>query len=303
MSSFKDFFWQQQFSTLISIANDDLFALENHKLIKRINSNINPFCIHPVVIVADPFLFVYKDELFLFYEEQVDLRGRGVVKMIKTKDLKLWTKPIVVLEEEYHLSYPYVFEINGQIYMMPESGKNGTVQLYTPNEDLTKWTINKTILKGGNYVDSSIIYHCDTCFLFTTDYTNETNILKLFWSDSIDSEWIEHKNSPIAVGGNIGRCGGSIFKYQDLIFRPSQLTQKRYGEGLDLYQILKLSKNEYKEEIYKTIIPNRNKKYFKGGHHINFCHFKNQHIIATDIVEMKLNFIEVANRIVTKFKS
>ena len=74
MSSLKDFIKQQQFSTLISIANGDLFLLENHKVIKIINSTKNPFCIHPVVIVADPFLFVNKDELFLFYEEQIEDR-------------------------------------------------------------------------------------------------------------------------------------------------------------------------------------------------------------------------------------
>ena len=144
----------------------------------------------------------------------LDLRGKGVIKMTKTKDLKFWTNPIVVLEEEFHLSYPNVFEINGQIYMIPETGKNGSVQLYVPNEDLTKWSLFRTLLTGRNYVDSSILFHCGLYFLFTTDFSDETNVLKLFWSDSLECDWIEHLKSPIANGKNTGRCGGSIFKYQ-----------------------------------------------------------------------------------------
>ena len=128
-------------------------------MIKRIKSSSNPFCIHPVVIVADPFLFVYKDELFLFYEEQIDLRGKGLIKMTKTKDLVRWSNPVIVLEESFHLSYPNVFEVNGDIYMMPETGHDLSIKLYKANNDLTKWTYHKTLLEGKNFVDSSIVYY------------------------------------------------------------------------------------------------------------------------------------------------
>lgn len=280
---------QHQFSTIISIAENNLFNIEEHNIIKRINSSLNPFAIHPIVIAADPFLYVHKQELYLFYEEQVELTGKGVIKMTKTRDVKNWTKPVLVLEEDFHLSYPNVFEINGQIYMMPETGDNKSIQLYTPSVDLTEWTFHKTLLRDRHYVDSDIVYQQDTYFLFTTDYSDKTNILRLYYSDKLVEDWTEHPQSPIAKGENVGRCGGSVFNYNGNLYRPSQLTKKRYGEGLDIYKITDLNRDTYKEERIKTIIPNGSDTYKYGGHHFNFCTFNNQVVVAADILEIKLN--------------
>ncbi|HRZ96418.1 MAG TPA: glycosyl transferase [Paludibacter sp.] len=302
MSTIKERIGQYQFNTIISIADDDLFSIEKHRIIKRIYSSRNPISIHPVVIVADPFLFVYKEELYLFYEEQVELTGKGIIKMTKTQDLKKWTKPILVLEENFHLSYPNVFIFEGQIYMMPETGDDNSIRLYTPNDDLTQWTFYKTLLTGRHFADSAVVYQNGTFFLFTTDYTDETNILRMYYTDKLDARWTEHPQSPIANGKDTGRCGGSIFNYNGMLYRPCQLTHKRYGDGLDLYQITALSKVEYKEERLKTIIPNANKIYIEGGHHFNFCNFKNQMVVATDIFEIKLNYWEIAKRLIIKMK-
>lgn len=303
MATLKERIGLYQFSTMISIADDDLFAVEKHKIIKQIYSSRNPFSLHPVVIVADPFLFVYKEELYLFYEEQVELTGKGIIKMTKTKNLKDWTYPVLVLEERFHLSYPNVFVVDGQIYMMPETGADNSIRLYTPNDDLTQWTFDKTLLDGRRFVDSDIVFFSGSYFLFTTDYTDETNILRMYYSDKLDTQWTEHPRSPIATGKNTGRCGGSIINYDGKLYRPCQLTQNRYGEGLDLYEISALSKENYKEERLKTVIPNMKNMYRQGGHHFNYCSYNNQTIIATDIFEIKLNYWEVAKRLVVKMKS
>ena len=43
--------------------------------------------------------------------------------MVSTDDLKHWTKPISILNDEgTHFSFPYVFEDNGSVYMIPETG-------------------------------------------------------------------------------------------------------------------------------------------------------------------------------------
>ncbi len=300
MSTLKERLGQHQFSTIISIAENDLFDIEKHNIIKRINSSRNPFSLRPVVIAADPFLYVHKKELYLFYEEQVDLTGKGVIKMTKTRDVKSWTKPVLVLEENFHLSYPNVFEINGQIYMMPETGENKSIRLYTPNDDLSQWAFYETLLSDRHFVDSDIVYNQGTYFLFTTDYSEKTNKLRLYYSDKLGKDWTEHPQSPITNGNNNGRCGGSLFNYKDTLYRPCQLTQKRYGEGLDMYRIKTLSKESYNEVLYRAITPNSNKFYRAGGHHFNFCVFNNQMVVATDVLEIKLNYWEIGKRIFNK---
>lgn len=289
-----------QFSTLISISKDDVFCIEKHIVVKQFHSTRNPFSIKPIVIVADPFLFVYKNELFLFYEEQIDVRGKGLIKMTKTADLKYWETPKIVLKENFHLSFPNVFELDGQIYMIPETGEEETIKLYKPNDELTHWVPFRTLLKGRHYVDSSIIFHNDCYFLFTTDYTDKSNILRLFYSNSLFENWTEHPNSPIAKGPDTGRNGGSVFKKDGFLFRPCQLSKSKYGEGLDMYKIETLSKNEYNEIYLNTVIPNNSKIYRYGGHHFDFCVFRNHIIVATDTLEIKLNYIEITKRVFNK---
>lgn len=292
---------QLQFSTLISIADDDVFDIEKHQIIKRFTSSRNPFSFHPIVIVADPFLFVLKNELYLFYEEQIDLTGKGVIKMTKTRDLKNWEKPIVVLEESFHLSFPNVFEMNGQIYMVPETGFDNSVSLYKPNEGLTRWTYHKSLLTGRHFVDTSIILYKESYYLFTTDYTNKTNVLRLYYADSLEGTWAEHPQSPIAEGTDTGRCAGSLFIVNGILYRPCQLTSRIYGEGVDIYEVVVLNKNEYKENRIKSIIPNKSINYKRGGHHFNVVYFYQQLIVATDILQMRLNLIDISKRISAKY--
>lgn len=40
----------------------------------------------------------------------------GVIAMISTTDLVLWTEPVVVLRKTCYLSYPWVFIENDEIY-------------------------------------------------------------------------------------------------------------------------------------------------------------------------------------------
>ena len=84
---------------------------------------------------ADPFLFVKDNELYLFYELQ-HWDDPGCIAMIKTKDLKVWSKPQMVLKEPFHLSFPFVFEDQGVIYMIPESQEDDSIRLYCANDDL-----------------------------------------------------------------------------------------------------------------------------------------------------------------------
>lgn len=292
----KEKFKQVQFSTLISISDENLFDLSKHIIIKRINSSRNPLDLKPVVIVADPFLFVHKDSLYVFYEEQKEISGKGIIKMIKTNDLHKWSEPIKVLEEGYHLSYPNVFEINGQIYMMPETGQNGTVQFYKPNNDLTEWKLSQVLLKGKNYVDSSIVYRDNHYFLFTTELNNGKYQLELYYSTEINGQWIKHPKSPLSDGSNTSRCGGSIFSYLDNLYRPVQYTKNKYGEGLALKRIRVLNTCEYDEEFIKQLIPNTIQIYKDGGHHFNYCVFNNKLVVATDILEYRINLAEIIKR-------
>lgn len=295
---FLDKIRQNQFNIRISTADKGLFSIINYKVIKEIQSTNFYFAKHPIVINADPFLFVHNKVLYLFYEEQRDLRGKGIIKMINTKDLKNWSKPKIVLKEKFHLSFPNVFQDDLSIYMMPESGNDNCINLYIPNSDLTQWTHYKTLLSGKNFVDSSIIVKDSIYYLFTSIFENDEYKFLIYTADSLNGEWKLH---PAPVKWNNNRCGGAVFKYENEYYRPTQLTENNYGEGLIINKILELTPENYSEENYLKLIPNSDNFYKLGGHHFNFCEFIGYKIVATDALSSHVNFWEVCRRIKDKF--
>ena len=108
-----------------------LFTVQNgeSKSILQIKNDRHTLFREPTIIVADPFLFVHNDTLFLFYEQK-KLRHNGTIMMMQTDDLEHWSEPVEVLREPFHLSYPWVFEKDGHVYMMPETCGDNSVGLY-----------------------------------------------------------------------------------------------------------------------------------------------------------------------------
>ena len=275
------------------------FDVSMYKLIKTIKSNASFLKYNPVKSVADPFLFVNNDSLFLFYEKQI-LMNNGTIEMTYTKDLINWSAPITVLKHSTHLSYPFVFEDYGNVFMIPETYQKNNIQLYKANYDLTKWAFEKEILHGENYVDTSIFIHDNVYYLFTTVENNNVYQLHLFFADKLLGEFKKHPQSPIAIGDFIGRCGGSVFKLEDKIYRPVQIRENHYGESLSIFQIKVLSPTDYQEEL--EIEKFLSKPSILNGHHFNFTKFNNKLIIATDAVNVKFNFFQFYYRIINKVK-
>lgn len=291
----------QTFSIYLFETDGHPFDISNWKLIKSIQSDSSNFKRNPVEIIADPFLFVHQGSLYLFYEEAISGK-HGTIKMIKTNDLINWNDPVEVLKHSTHLSFPFVFEEAGNIYMIPETNQENNIQLLgNANQDLSEWTIKKVILEGDKYVDSSILLHDSVYYLFTTvlrdNYEHE---LQLYYSEDLYGKFKEHPKSPIAKGRLMGRCGGSIFEIDHKIFRPAQIYEKYYGESLSIYEIKLLTTNDYQEEIEIDRLLSQRFKY--GGHHFNFVYFNDRIIIATDAVFFRYFLGEFYDRMIKKIK-
>lgn len=284
-----------------TVDNSNIFDLSVCSVKTRISSTKNPFSKHPVVIMADPFLFVLENKLFLFYEEQKDLNGKGVIKMRSTKDLINWSDPVLVLEEPFHLSYPNVFECNNEFYLLPETGHNGDIRLYKSNGDLSKWHFQKTLLSGENYVDSSIILRNGLYYLFTSIYKGNKNYeLKIFTSSEIDGDWMEHRQSPISYDSQLARCGGPIIEYNNELYRMAQECGCCYGGGLNAYKVNQLSPDSYQESFHQQIMPSLCKGLTKGGHHYSYTQFNGVNVFAVDYLSNSYNLYEIIRRVKLK---
>lgn len=265
---------------------------------------------NPITIVADPFLFVHDDYLYLFYEEK-RMWTHGVLKMIRTNDLIKWSEPVVVLQESFHLSYPFVFEDDGDIYMIPETCEANEVRLYkADNNELTHFYLDRTILKHNeintditiDYSDSSIIKYLDgNYYLTTTLCINGENQLCLYVADNLKGPYREHPQSPVCISQKYGRNAGSLFMRNGRIYRVAQDCVQRYGDNIHLFEVTCLSEDAYSEQLVKDYLLDTSIGFYsEGGHQLNVVEFKNRTIVAVDAKEYNTY---LSNRIVRKIKN
>jgi hypothetical protein len=274
--------------------SEDIFDIKGGHCIYQINC-LSPYCVpNPKLIEADPFMFVKDDVLYLFYEHKL-WKDPGVLNMVCTTDLRNWSRPITVLKEAYHLSFPWVFEEDGHIYMLPETGAGHEIRLYEATDSsLTKFKLVKVLMKESSdkkyvmhYADNCIYKKDGLYYLFTqVQYEDGINTLELYISNSLMGEYKPHPSSPIQRSQKLGRNAGSLLERDGKLFRFSQDCTVRYGDNVHVSEITAISPTTYTEQLIKeNIIPTNVKFYINGGHQFNAVQFKDCWIVATDAKE------------------
>ena len=214
--------------------------------------------------LADPFIWK-KDGTTVCYVEDYDYKiGKGHISAYKL-ERGGYTALGTVLSEKFHLSYPFIFDCEGDLYMCPETNESGDIRLYKCVNFPTGWIYHKTLIDNVNTVDTNIFRYDSKWWLFTNidssdlgDYGSE---LHIFYSDSMDSdEWIPHSKNPVIFNSECARNGGLIIE-EGAIFRVYQRQGfGMYGESMGVAMIEKLTEDDYKEVQIFDIPP----KFFRG---------------------------------------
>jgi hypothetical protein len=155
-----------------------------------------------------------------------------------------------VLSRPYHLSYPHVFEADGEILMIPETGENRTLELYRATEFPLKWELVKVLMKDGVYSDATPLFRQGRWWLFVTVDAagNATqDELSIFHSEAITGPWMPHAANPVKSDSRASRSGGRIIKHGDRLFRPAQDCDRHYGAGLVWFEITELTPTRFSE--------------------------------------------------------
>ena len=171
-----------------------------------------------------------------------------------------YSTPKEILKKDHHLSYPYVIEDEGELFMIPETKANQSIELYKCVNFPFEWRFEKILIDNIQAVDSTILRHDDKYWLFCNVVENEGisshDELFLFYSDNLQSsEWKKHPGNPIVSDVRKSRPAGNIFIEGGKLWRPSQDSAKQYGHGMKLNEIIELTETTYKEVTRKEIYP------------------------------------------------
>ncbi len=223
---------------------------------------------------ADPFLFLYQNDHYIFFESYSYISKRGKICCGKVKDDQL-VDVIDVLDLDYHLSYPFIFEEDNQIFMMPETGQNKRLELYRCLSFPDQWELYSTAFEGESIQDTTLFIdknHQKWLFLnkVLSPGTDRTSELYIYRIDSLKFDKIQpHKQNPVLIDSRVARNGGAIFRYQNKTYRPSQSnTDGVYGKALNINQIQKLTIEKYQEKLIRKVEPDFQKD-LVSMHHLH----------------------------------
>ncbi len=200
--------------------------------------------------VADPFMISHNGQFYLFFEVLNEKRNSGEIGFAQSADLKTWSYGSIVLKEKFHLSYPYVFEHEGEIYMIPECAKSNAVRLYRATSFPSRWKFEASLIKGRKrhapLLDPSIVHHNGHWYLFS--YARKLNNLHLFTAKELKGPWKEHPASPIVKDSqSFARPGGRVISHAGCLYRYAQDGIPRYGSKAWAFRITELTPESYHE--------------------------------------------------------
>ncbi|MBU2907274.1 hypothetical protein KO529_20900 [Arenibacter algicola] len=210
---------------------------------------------------ADPFLFQYNNENYVFFETFCYKTKKGKLSCGIIEQDKI-TNVADILDLEYHLSYPFVFEEDGEIFLMPETMDNKRLEIYRCTHFPTKWELYSTAFEGELVADASFYNDKEgQKWLFINKKAIRTvplnSELFIYQVDSAKlNTLIPHAQNPVIIDSRKGRNGGAIFSYNNEIYRPSQRNEGSvYGRALNINKIKELTIHSYKEENTRIIEP------------------------------------------------
>lgn len=179
---------------------------------------------------ADPMVFNHNGETFIFAELYDYKRCRGVIGYTKYDGTK-FGKWIPIIIEPFHMSYPFVFEKDNDIFMIPETSSGNALMLYKAIDFPNKWEKVKNIVDNVKWVDTSLIKTENGYIGFTEELPeNQENVKD--YKIVLDNELNLVDKELINDNDSIHRCGGRIFKQSGNYIVVCQDCVEDYGKAL-----------------------------------------------------------------------
>ncbi len=207
---------------------------------------------------ADPFIVQRAGVAHVFCEEVSFATGKGVISHFTIDPRGHASTPRPVLEQPYHLSYPFVFERGGETWMVPESSANRTVELYRAERFPDRWVKHAILLDNVLADDATLFEREGRLWLFAAirDWqASSWGALGLYCADEITGPWKAHPANPVLLDPSAARPAGSLFMRGGQIIRPAQDCAHGYGKAIAFCRIDRLDEEGFVQSVLSRVTP------------------------------------------------
>ncbi|WP_419815785.1 glucosamine inositolphosphorylceramide transferase family protein [Glacieibacterium sp.] len=207
--------------------------------------------------LADPF-GLWRDGWLYVFVEAYDYRVRiGTVEvLVYDADYRLIERH-PVLAEPWHLSYPQVFEAEGETWMLPEAHRSGRLTLYRAIDFPTRWEPAQVIELGHPAVDATPVFHDGVWWLFYTSTGTEAEkmgALNIAFAERLGGPWRAHSAKPVRTDVAGGRPGGTAFVMDGRLVLPVQDCSATYGGAIRALTIERLTPSQFEATLGPRIV-------------------------------------------------
>jgi glycosyltransferase involved in cell wall biosynthesis len=205
---------------------------------------------------ADPFPFVHEGRSYVFLEDLDHRRNKAVISVVPFGPHGPTGPAEPVLEEPWHLSYPFVFAHDGQVWMIPESSANRSIALYRAEKFPYRWVKEATLVSGVEASDATLVRHDGLLWMFaaTRDGMGSwSDTLSLFSAPALHGPWRPHAGNPVLVDQAAARPAGAIVTRHGRLWRPVQDCAGGYGTGIGLAEITRLDHDGFAQRVHAVL--------------------------------------------------
>ncbi len=211
---------------------------------------------------ADPFVHRHAGRTVVFFEDYPFAAGRGHISAMEIDgDGRPLKAPTPVLCAAHHLSYPFLFEYDDELFMLPESSTAKRLDVYRCSRFPDRWDHVATWLEGVSIADATLLHHDGRWWLLGAlrdgGLRANDNLCAFYASDPFAGPWTPHPNNPLLRSYRGSRPAGALFRDGDgRLLRPAQCCVPRYGYGIHLNEVLELTPTRYRErKVWHTTGP------------------------------------------------
>ncbi|BAV63730.1 glucosamine inositolphosphorylceramide transferase family protein [Sphingobium cloacae] len=190
--------------------------------------------------IADPF-GLWKDGLLHIFVEAYDYRTRhGAIELLILDENLALVERGPVLREPWHLSYPFIFEADGETWMLPEAHKSGRLTLYRATRFPWRWQPEERFLFPEAAIDATPVRTDRGWWIFYTPPAPKpwrTSALKLARADDLLGPWEPCGDAPVLLDKGGARMGGTPIRRGETLLLPTQDCRRTYGGAISIREM------------------------------------------------------------------
>lgn len=220
--------------------------------------------------VADPFGCIDGDTTLVLVEDFDHRRRHGRIGAYRFHSDQSSGQPIGIAEFRTHASYPYLVQVDGQWWCVPEMSAAGEVRAFHFDPSTLALNDLGPLLTDVALADPTLFEWKGLWWLFGTDRSRGANThLRAWWATHPSGPWTNHAIDPLLIDVRFARSAGTPFVCDGALYRPVQDCSKGYGAAVVIRRVTSLDPTSFEEETTVSVEPDPHGRYPDGLHTIS----------------------------------